>query len=529
MKVFKLARMMLVSSSRLNVYKYETDKKKRNKIIGGYVGQSFLYLYLVGLVLVSCVGYGAMGMTQMIPIMSGLAVSVMVFAFALFKAGAYMFGGNDYDFLMSLPFSVKDVVSAKFIYMYVNELPFVICLMISYEIGYGIYERPGLITYIIWTVLTFFLPVIPLIAATIICSFATGIGSRFKYKKIVSSIFMFIFILFCFSSRFIVEGLFRNNEPADIMNMATEGLESINTVYLPSKWFANAVITHGISDILLIVAASILVYELTFSLISKRYRQVNTRINSYGESPSKKTFVVKKRSVVSAVANNEFKRFLNSTNYLVNAGMGVVFISVLIVATLFVDMDLILAVMTQNAPIKKNILIATAPVIIYFFSGMVATTCISPSMEGKNMWILDTLPIKREQIIKGKMLFNIVLFLPISVLGAGILCSKLGANAGEALISVICVTAMVLFSTTFGMFMGLKFIRLDWTNDMEVIKKGAAVGLYLLFNMILTMLSGVVSVIVSFRFSYSAVMMAITIVYAVPAVIFYIVVMRKHG
>lgn len=50
---------------------------------------------------------------------------------------------------------------------------------------------------------------------------------------------------------------------------------------------------------------------------------------------------------------------------------------------------------------------------------------------------------------------------------------------------LLFITALCLFSTTLGMICGLKFLRLDWDNEVEVIKQGAALGVYFVINMII--------------------------------------------
>ena len=48
--------------------------------------------------------------------------------------------------------------------------------------------------------------------------------------------------------------------------------------------------------------------------------------------------------------------------------------------------------------------------------------------------------------------------------------------------AVLCV-----FSASWGLVCGIKHMRLDWENEVEVIKQGAAVMIYLFPNMFVTM------------------------------------------
>ena len=46
---------------------------------------------------------------------------------------------------------------------------------------------------------------------------------------------------------------------------------------------------------------------------------------------------------------------------------------------------------------------------------------------------------------------------------------------------------LCVFSASWGLVCGIKHMRLDWENEVEVIKQGAAVMIYLFPNMFVTM------------------------------------------
>lgn len=56
-------------------------------------------------------------------------------------------------------------------------------------------------------------------------------------------------------------------------------------------------------------------------------------------------------------------------------------------------------------------------------------------------------------------------------------------------------------STVLGMVCGVKFMKLDWENDIEVVKQGTAVMVYLFPNMIFTMLMVVLLIAGAFKYN----------------------------
>lgn len=137
-----------------------------------------------------------------------------------------------------------------------------------------------------------------------------------------------------------------------------------------------------------------------------------------GYAAASKTYrmtVQKKHSVVTAIAYKEWKRMLGSQVYMINGSMGEILVLLLGIVSLFVNFDKLMQVMLKGAPVSAEILFPAIPLIVYFLVGMVATTACSPSLEGKNYWILQSLPIKKKQIYQGKMLFNLCLTVPAGV------------------------------------------------------------------------------------------------------------------
>ena len=101
---------------------------------------------------------------------------------------------------------------------------------------------------------------------------------------------------------------------------------------------------------------------------------------------------------------------------MVNCGLGEILSALFGIVTLVFGFDKIISRVTQNAPLTASMLAPAIPFLAYFFIGMVATTACSPSLEGKNFWILQSLPVEMKTVYKGKMLFNIYLTVPFMIL-----------------------------------------------------------------------------------------------------------------
>ncbi len=523
MKSSILLRNLLLSTSSINMIKYEKDKKKRKKLIGQNIGLCVLYLFVMFMFVVSTVGYCLSDMAYHVPALCVVNITVLTFLFTVLKTNGYLFAFKDYDILMSLPFSVKQVVSCKFLYMYVRNLIWAIIIMIPMEIGYGIFCKPSFIVYIIWTILAVIAPLIPMVIASFIGVLVAGISSRFKHKNMLQTIFTFIIVLFCFFSRFVLESVFKDSESTrETMQSIFYFTEVIKHVYIPVVWFEKAIVKLNVLSMILFVGVSIVVYEVSFIIISRYYKSINSRLMANSAHVEIDFDKIKEKSVAQSIAYKEFKHFLHSTPYVVNMGLGMILIMIFSIVLPFVGMDSVLRALTHESPLTAQMMIPAVPMIVFFLLGMTSSTSVSPSLEGKQIWLIDSLPISKRQYYNGKMLFNLYIMLPFAIIGNIICALSCGASALAVALCVFCGIIQSFYNTTWGMVLGLKHIKTEWNTEMEVIKQGSACVLYMLPNMFVTMILCVGAVILGLYMRHEYVILILCALYSVPALLSYV-------
>ncbi len=521
MNNFLLLKTLLLSTSKRNIYKYSKDKKKRSKIIGAYIGMFFLYAMLMGYCVLMCVGYAKMGMLDSVPVLCALIVSIMAFILTMLKTNGYLFNFKEYDMLMALPFEARTVAGCKFLYMYLKSLAAQFSMSVAMLIGYAICAKPGIITYVYWIMLSLFLPVIPMLMASFIGFLFAKISAGFKFKNAVQTVLTFILCIICFSIRYIIEAFVENDQVADILEKSSQATEKTASIYLPAKWFSEAVLKDSLSDVFLLMGVSILLFAVIFYIVGGSYRQINSALKSHTATKNYKMTTLKKHSVENAIAFKEFKRMTGSTIYMTNAAFGEVLVTLLGVITLIIGFDKIVSVVTQGAPFDASIIQPAIPFVVYFFVGMVATTACTPSLEGKNRWILSSLPINEKTIAHGKMLFNMYLTVPFMTFSILCLCISAKVPVIDSILYLIEGVALCAFSTTWGYVCGIKHMRLDWENEVEVVKQSSAVVLYMFPNMFAGMIIGALTVILGMMFNHCLITLILIILISLLAFICY--------
>ena len=516
-----LLKTLLLSTSQRNIYKYTTDRKKKRKIVGGTIGAVLLYAMLIGYCILICVGYGMTGIIDSAPVMCALTVSLLSFLFTLLKTNGYLFNFKEYDMLMSLPFETETVASCKFLYMYLKSLPWYLSISVAMLIGYGIYADPAFFVYPVWLVLSLFLPVIPMLIAAFLGFLIAKVSAGFRKTNIVQTVLMFVIILFSFSLRFIIESIFRNDQVEDVLEKTSGMTQNAARIYLPAGWFSDAVTKHSVLSILLLAGVSTLLFAVLFRVVGRSYRNINSALKSHAASKNYRMTAQKKRSVVNAIAFKEFKRLTGSAGYMTNAAVGEIMVALLGILTLVIGFERIIKVVTQDAPVEVAMLQPAIPFIIYFFIGMIATTVCSPSLEGRNYWIVQSLPLEKKALYQGKMLFNMYLTVPFMAFGTLCMCISAKVPAAETVLYLLEGFALCAFSTAWGCVCGIKHMRLDWENEVEVIKQGAGVAIYMFPNMFAVMGLVVLAVILGLRMDHKLVALLFTLIAGVLAALSY--------
>ena len=103
----------------------------------------------------------------------------------------------------------------------------------------------------------------------------------------------------------------------------------------------------------------------------------------------------------------------------------------------------------------------------------------SVSLEGKSLWIPQSMPVKAKTVLRAKIMVQLILtgipMLFAAVCGAAIVP---GSAAVKAVI-IVMPLAFVVFSAAVGMAIGIRMPLLNWTNESAPIKQSGAIAIIL--------------------------------------------------
>ncbi|MCL2316468.1 MAG: hypothetical protein FWC46_05210, partial [Actinomycetia bacterium] len=110
-----------------------------------------------------------------------------------------------------------------------------------------------------------------------------------------------------------------------------------------------------------------------------------------------------------------------------------------------------------------------------FFLAITNTTAPSISLEGKNLWIIQSLPVGAATILRAKWLVQACAVVPVILVAGGITVFTVGIGWGGFAAVVVPCVLFTLTGAGVGLIFNLHFYRFDFYNDQQVVKNSASV------------------------------------------------------
>lgn len=486
-KTLVLLKAQFLNQSGINGFRHEKDQKKKNKAIAFTISMALVVLVLVGY----CygIGYGlcTIGLAQVIPGCAFTLTSLLVLFFTLFKAGGILFAFRDYDMLMALPVKTTAVISSRFFLMYGWNVLFSLGIMLPMGIPYCQYVKPQALFYVMWLIAILVTPLVPMTIATVLSAIISAVSSRFKHTNAVSIILSFILLIGFLGASASMGTL--NSTQMNIKQLAELGnmISQKMTQACPlTGVFQKAICQSDIVSFLVFLAISVVWYWLFVKLVSIPYKAINTGLTTHRTTSNYKLQSLQTGSPFQALYRKELKRFFSSNLYVLNMGCGVILLLAASIACFILGIDKMQEIL--KVPNIQSMIIRIVPFVMCGMLGMSCTSCVSLSLEGKNLWILQTSPVKAATIFKSKMAVNATVLLPAVLLSSLFVSLSLKADILSAVWVFVTPLAYVGFTCVWGIFINLKIPNFTWEAEVTVIKQSMASMFGLLGSMLIGLL-----------------------------------------
>jgi len=412
----------------------------------------------------------ALGPLGQLPLMLGLmamAASALTLVFSMFEAKGILYTFGDYDMIMSWPVSPRAVVASRVANMYLTNTVYGLLLLLPAGIIYAIFAGPPLWYYPLLLLGVLLLPCVPTLIGALLGTVMTVLTARMKKASVWNTVGQFVLMIV------LVGGImWLNMGMVDIGEEMALSLGAAVVFYPPALWMQQAA-GGDILSLLWLLLIALGAMALMVLLFSRIFEGVHRLVSDlpHGKAFSMGSQRVSRRT--GALYRQEWKRYMSSSLYVTNTAFGYVMMLALGIAAVAIQNEVFRAALAD--PSIRRLLIAV-PLALGVITAMSATTGSAISMEGKQFWIVRTMPIPAKDLFISKILVSMTLAVPSIILTGTLL--GIGLKMEAAMWPWLYITPLVcaLFAAVFGLSVNLALPKLDWTNEAEVVKQSAAMA-----------------------------------------------------
>lgn len=466
---------------------YQDKKTGKNRDKKGILTFSLVYIMIFGFLGVIffkmaemlCAPLANAGFAWLYMALMGLTgITLGVFG-SVFNTYATLYQAKDNDLLLSMPIPVKSVLAARLLGVYVIGLMYELLVMIPAAIVYFL-KTEITVSAVIFTVC------IPFVMSFFILCLSCGLGwviaqinSRLRNQKIITVVvslaFIAVYYYFCGNVSTLLQSVVMHPE-----NLADKVKGMAYPLYLLGRAAEGDVLSMAI-----FTASVLVVLAIVYILLKRSFIKLATS----NKGAAKKIYrekTMKHVSVGRALLNKEFKRFFQSPNYMLNCGLGIV-VMVIAAVLLVIKQDVVRDLLTLQLAGYEDVIALAAVSAVCMLISMNDMTAPSVSLEGKNIWLVQVLPVSGWQVLKAKLGLQCILNLIPAVLL--IVCVEwiLQPSMLFAVMIPVTVLLFVVLMAAVGLACNLKAPNLEWTSEIVPIKQS--------FSVIAVLLSGWVVVI----------------------------------
>lgn len=396
-------------------------------------------------------------------VMSLLLAVVM----SAFMAQQQLFSARDNELLLSMPIPPAMVLASRMLALLVMNFAVVALVAgpagVVWAMNCGV-SAAGVVLFIAVFLLLLFL----ILALDCVFGWLLAlITQRVRNKSMVSTVFSLAFLALYFY------GYSRaNTYMAALISQGAAIGETVRRAVYPAYAAGMAIAEHDPVSLLLFAACCLLPFALVYAVLSATFVRLVTAQRGAAKIKYRER-ALRAGSASSALLKRELRHFAANGMYILNAALGSA-ITLAGAVTLILYRDLP-ARLTAAEPGLTPYLGAAGVAVLSLLAATDIISAPSVSLEGKTLWIAQSLPVPGGQVLEAKARMHLVVALPPNLLCAAALIGVLRLPLLTALAAFLAPAAVTAFCAYLGVVVNLHFPKLDFVNEVYVVKQSMSV------------------------------------------------------
>ena len=415
-------------------------------------------------------------------IMGLLSVFLGTFG-SVFNTYSGLYLAKDNDLLLSMPIPVRYILLSRLASVYLLGFLYSAVVIVPTCIVYWVVYRADAAAVFGGILLTLLVSLLVFTLSCMLGWVVAQISKKLKNKSVVTVLVSLVFIgayyFFYFKAKDFLFVLIQNAALyGNIVHTKAYPLYLFGRVGT-GDWFASAVVTLSVIAVL-----SLVLYLLSHSFIRIATASDKTEKRAYKSSS------VRKSSLSRALLNREKRHFVSNPTYMLNCGLGILFLPLCGIVMLWKG-NTFIPILTEIFEDCPDCIVIIASVVLCVICAVNAITEPSVSLEGNTLGLIRSLPVTTKQILGAKIRLHAVLTAIPCLFCIGCFCIVYPIKPLHALLLLLQTLSFILLSAQVGLYLGLKMPIMNWTSDITPIKQSAGILLDLLFCWLYSALPGI--------------------------------------
>lgn len=425
-----------------------------------------LLLFLGGYNVLTAAALVSMGQQDMIPAYMVAVSSFIILVFTLLRSNGILFGSRDFEMLCALPLEAGEIISSKFGFLYLINLAFSALFMVPAGVVWLTGTRGHGVPFFFYLVSVFFVPLIPMCAASAAGFVITRLSAGSRRKNLLSLVFSFGALGLLLGAG--IYGMYGDVKEG---SLGTVLAGQIGRLYPMSSWFRYP---HRLSVLWNVVfwLVSVLAFWVFVRITAVHYTRLNAiLLENHASAAGKAGFM--RRSSFAAMYRKELGRYFGSYLYVLNTGLGVVCLLVVCGAICVIPPEKL----GGYAGIEDAVSFfgQYAPLIVAAMLSLSCPAASSVSLEGKNIWILQSVPLPFRTFLNSKIAVTLSLHAVGYLTALPVFMLRFQMDGARLAALIVIPAVYSIFTAVQGICINCCFPRFDWDNEMVVIKQSMAV------------------------------------------------------
>lgn len=413
---------------------------------------------------VSC-GMAEAGLTGSLPAISVLLCTFLVLTTTFLKSPGVLAGGNDYDLVMSLPVTPAQVVVSRVAAVYLTDVLLCAVVIVPAALVFAAHgggEAPGVALFLLSVLVV---PVLPLVVALAVGTVVAVVSSRAKRGNVLSLVLSTLLVLALVAAT----GMLKEAGGANVA-VAVGALSDAFVAVWPPAVLVERCAEGDVLPFFALAAFSVVLAGVFVAVASRLYRGMND-VRLHRSENTLRVADLKMTTPFFAMYRRELSRYVSCTIYALNSSIGAVLLLAFSVLLLFAVPD---AIEMHGGEVDLRAMLRPAlPFVVAVFVSMTCTTSASLSLEGKNRWIMCSLPVRPIEVFRSKMAVSLSVIAPFAVASIALLVAAMRVTGLDLIFLVVIPAVYACFISVLGMCLNVRFPRYDWTSEYYAVKGGA--------------------------------------------------------